>query len=86
MTRKSVYTGALAAFLAGQSDQPLIIVERADFSFFAATAMTLASVIIPRWISWDLSSVSEVIILLPSYNNLDLCALVRTYTNTGTTY
>ncbi|KAL8932801.1 MAG: hypothetical protein Q9216_006666, partial [Gyalolechia sp. 2 TL-2023] len=34
MTRRGVYVGALAAFL-------------------AACAMTLASIIVPRWISWD---------------------------------
>ncbi|MCJ1326304.1 hypothetical protein MMC10_002968 [Thelotrema lepadinum] len=39
MTRKSVYAGGLAAFI-------------------AAMAMTIASVVIPRWISWDLSSTS----------------------------
>ena len=62
MTRRLVYGGALIAFLAGKCLVSLHARRDPLTEPSIAFALTLTSIIIPRWISWD----SETVRLLPS--------------------
>lgn len=56
MTRKFVYGAALVAFLAGMRLLSELRIRKM-LTMLAATAMTLTSIIIPRWISWNSETV-----------------------------
>ena len=61
MTRRLLYGGALIAFLAGKCRYCHQVRRDPLTRSLTAFALTLASIIIPRWISWD----SETVCLLP---------------------
>lgn len=65
MTRRLVYGGALIAFLAGKCLLCPHTLRDQLTEPLTAFALTLASIIIPRWISWD----SETVRLLPSHTS-----------------
>lgn len=52
MTRGIVYSAALVAFVAGKLCLPMSKIPITDGPS-AATAMTIASIFIPKWITWD---------------------------------
>ena len=56
MTRVAVYSSALVAFVAGKSIVTPHVTGSADNTI--ASAMTLASIIIPNWIGWEVESPS----------------------------
>ena len=72
MTRRLVYAGALIAFLAGKCLLSSCDAKKLFTELWTASALTLASIIIPRWISWD----SETV--MPSYLSLPLTGLLLT--------
>ena len=57
MTRKIVYSVALVSTLAGKSDASQYMVSLKLTLTATATVMTLTSIIIPRWISWNSETV-----------------------------
>lgn len=57
MTRRLVYGGALIAFLAGKCLSCHHVRRDPLTEPLTAFALTLASIIIPRWISWDSETV-----------------------------
>ena len=62
MTRRLVYGGALIAFLAGKCLPCYHARPISHTKSLTACALTLTSIIVPRWISWD----SETVRLSPS--------------------
>ena len=57
MTRRLVYGGGLIAFLAGKCPRCYAIISGLLTDYLTALVLTLASIITPRWISWDSETV-----------------------------
>ena len=74
MTRRFVYGAALVAFLAGICDSRVPIAQKLDSlttPLTTACAMTLTSIIVPRWISWDSETVRLLFPTLPHPRHKD---------------
>ena len=57
MTRPLIYGGGLIAFLAGKCLRCYAIISGLLTDYLTAFVLSLASIITPRWISWDSETV-----------------------------